>query len=99
MGLCDWRVRRAALHKLRRRFCSVTTRKFCSATTTTAGNAGRNLHDHSDCYQLQFKRTAGKYAGHVDRQVMSGWRIDWSGRGDLQESKHSEPDDFIFPIA
>ena len=73
MGLCGWRVRCAALHRLRRRFCSATTGR----------NAGRNLHDHSDCYQLQFKRTAGKYARHVDRQVMAGSEgIDWSALED-----------------
>jgi len=67
VGLCGWHVRCAAFHRLRRRFCS-------AATTTTARNAARNLHDHNDCYQLQFKRTAGKYARHVDRQVMAGWK-------------------------
>jgi hypothetical protein len=66
LGLCDWRIRCAALHRLRRR-------RFCSATTT-AGNASRNLHAHGDCYRLQFKRAASKYARHVDRQVMAGWK-------------------------
>src|SRR5436305_1557660 len=78
LGVCDWRVRCSALHRLRRRFYSAT------ATTTTAGNAARNFHDHSDCYQLQFKRTAGKYARHVDRQVMADWKgLMGRGRVDL----------------
>lgn len=64
LGLCDWRVRCAALHRLRRR-------RFRS-TTTTARNASGNFYDHSDWCQFQCKRTAGKYARHVDRQVMAG---------------------------
>src|SRR5580765_1501792 len=72
VGLCGWHVRCAAFHRLRRRFCSAAT--TAAATTTTARNAVRNLHDHNDCYQFQFKRTAGKYAHHVDRQVMAGWK-------------------------
>jgi hypothetical protein len=67
VGLCGWRVRCAALHRLRRKF-------YSAATTTAARNASRNLHDHSDCYQLQFKRATGKYARHVDRQLMAGWK-------------------------
>jgi hypothetical protein len=66
LALCDYRVPCAPLHRLRRRFCAAA---FTTAPNA-ARNAARNLHDHSDCYQLQFKRTAGKYAHHVDRQVM-----------------------------
>ena len=65
LGLCDWRVRCTALHGLQRKFWS---------PATAARNAARHLHDHNDCYQLQFKRTAGKYARNVDRQVMAGWK-------------------------
>ena len=68
MGLYGWRVRCAVFHRLRRRFCSAAT------TTAAARNAAWNLHDHNDCYQLQFKRTAGKYARNVDCQVMAGWK-------------------------
>ena len=67
LGLCDWRVRCAALHRLRRR-------RFCSATTA-AGNTARNLYAHSDFHQFQCKRTAGKHARHVDRQVMADERL------------------------
>ena len=66
LGICDGRIRYTALRQLRLwRFYSNT------ATNATAGNPGWNLHTHSDCYQLQFKRTAGKYARDVGRQVMA----------------------------
>jgi hypothetical protein len=81
LGLCDWRVRCAALRRLRWR--------LSSSATTTARNAGWNLHDDSDRYQLEFKRTTGKYDRHVDRQVMAAgseepWHMarDWD-QGEL----------------
>jgi len=56
----------------RRRFYAVA---IVTTAATEDGNAGRDLHDHSDRYQLQCRRAAGKCAGHIDREVMVGPNI------------------------